>query len=147
MVLKGASPPGKEIPPQKAGEDNTESGILQEGQSCYMYFQGGWRNWERFLCVDGCFVSVNHFSEESLDRVNDSMKTKSLPWLSSLQMSNHTGELSTGCVLASERWQESTWMLLKPSKFTSVGHSIGELSQGWYLNCLGMLQFPAFWLK
>ena len=50
-------------------------------------------------------------------------------------------------VLGSEWRQESTWMLLRPSKFVSVGDSTGELSQGWYLNCLGMLQFPAFWLK
>lgn len=54
--------------------------------------------------------------------------------------------LSTGCVLASELWQESTRMLLKPGKFTSVGDSVRELSQGWYLKCLGMLQFPVFWL-
>lgn len=54
--------------------------------------------------------------------------------------------LSTGYVLASELWQESTRMLLKPGKFTHVGDSVRELSQGWYLNCLGMLQFPVFWL-
>lgn len=95
--------------------------------------------------MDGCFVSVSHSSEASLDDVNDSMKAQSLPWLSDdLQRSSHMGGLSTGCVLASERWQESTQMLLRVSKLKSVGDSTGELSQGWYLNCLGMLQFPAF---
>lgn len=145
MLLKGASPLRKEAPPEKAGEDNTESSTLQEGQSCYMYFREGWRNRERHLYVDGCFVSVSHSSEASLDDVNDSMKAQSLPWLSDdLQRSSHMGGLSTGYVLASERWQESTQMLLRVSKLKSVGDSTGELSQGWYLNCLGMLQFPAF---
>lgn len=114
----------------------------------YMCFQEGWRNREKDLYVDGCFVSVNHLFERSLDGVNDSLKTKSLPWLSEgLQRSSHMGGLSIGCVLPSEQWQESTRMLLRPSKFKSVGDSIRQLSQGWYLNCLGMLQFPAFWLK
>lgn len=98
--------------------------------------------------MDGCFVSVNQLSELSLDDVNVSMKAKSFPWLSDvLQRSSHMGGLSTGCVLASERQQESTQMLLRASKLKNVGDSTGELSQGWYLNCLGMLQFPAFWLK
>lgn len=98
--------------------------------------------------MDGCFASVNHLFEGSLDGVNDSMKTKSLPWLSEgLQQEQSHGGTLHGCVLAIEQWQESTWMLLRPSKFKSVGDSIRELSQGWYLNCLGMLQFPAFWLK
>lgn len=90
MLLKGASPLGKETPPQKAGKDNTESHIPQEGQNCYVYFQEGWRNEQRDFYVDGCFVSVNHLFEESLDGVNESMKTTSLPWLSEgLQRSSH----------------------------------------------------------
>lgn len=103
MLLKEASPLGKEGPPQKAGE-NTESRILQEGQNCYMYFQEGWRKGERDLYVDGCFASVNHLFEGSLDGVNDSMKTKSLPWLSEgLQRSSHMGGLSMGvCWLLSD---------------------------------------------
>jgi len=103
---------------------------------------------EGLVCGWLLFVSVNRLFEGSLDGVNDSMKTKPIPWLSEgLQKSSHVGGLSTGCVLASEQRQESTRMLLKPSEFKSVGDSAGELSQGWYLNCLGMLQFPAFWLK
>lgn len=42
--------------------------------------------------MDGCFVSVNHLFEGSVDGVNDSMKTKSLPRLSEgLQRSSHMG--------------------------------------------------------
>lgn len=63
----------------------------------------GTGNGEKDLYMDGCFVSVNHLYEESLDSGNDSMKTQSLPWLSEgPQRSCCMRGLSTGCVLASE---------------------------------------------
>lgn len=89
-------------------------------------FSGMMEKWSKDLHVDGCFLGANHFSEESLGGMNDSMKTKSLPWLSGgLQRNSHMGKHSTGSVLASEQWQESTWILLRPSKFKSVRFNRG----------------------
>lgn len=45
--------------------------------------------------MDGCFLSVNHLFEESLNAVNDSMKTIRLPWLSEgLQGFRDTGSVA-----------------------------------------------------
>lgn len=91
------------------------------GSKLMHVFSGRMQKWSKDLHVDGCFLSANHFSEESLGGVNDPMKTKPLPWLSGgLQRSSHMRKHFTGGVLTSEQWQESTWILLRPSKFKSV---------------------------